>query len=82
VRETRRAPTRASRTITLITDPLSRSRHHIKGGVRAPEHRRWFWALHFLSKPESTQIDADRSGESQIGLLPTIRPFRDGEGKA
>ena len=31
MRETRRAPTRASRTITIITAPLSRSPHHIKG---------------------------------------------------
>jgi hypothetical protein len=32
-----------------------------------------------LAAPE---MDADRSGESEIGLLLSIRPFRDGEGKA
>lgn len=34
-----------------------------------------------LSQQAGTQMNADRSGEREIGL-PTIRPFRDGEGKA
>jgi quercetin dioxygenase-like cupin family protein len=69
VRETRRAPTRASRTITIITARLSRSLHHIKGwgaGARA--------STVVLGAALSQQAGTQMNGYETLLVEATIEP--------